>query len=78
MSAWRTMAVDAAREWWRDHPGAPLEEYDEWAYAVLEPRMLRGMGWRPGLSLSSVQQESLYAVRDGLADGMRLRRPRAA
>jgi hypothetical protein len=77
-SPWRTMAADAAREWWRDNPGAPLDEYDEWAYAELEPQMLRGMGWRPGMDLTLVQVESLYAVRDGLVDGVAMRRRRAA
>jgi hypothetical protein len=78
-SPWRTMAADAAREWWRDHPGAPLDEYDAWVYAELEPQMLRGMGvpagWR---RLTATQRAALDAIHVGLAEGAALRRQRAA
>jgi hypothetical protein len=78
-SPWRTMAADAAREWWRDHPGAPLDDYDEWVYAVLEPRMLAGMGVQPGWRrLSVVQRDALDDIHEGIEDGMRMRRARAA
>jgi hypothetical protein len=73
------MAADAAREWWRDHPGAPLDEYDGWAYLEYEPLMLRGMGvlagWR---RLTARQRAALDAIHVGLAEGAALRRQRAA
>jgi hypothetical protein len=78
-SPWRTMAADAAREWWRDHPGAPLDEYDEWVYREYEPMALRGMGvpagWR---RLTATQRAALDAIHVGMADGAALRRQRAA
>jgi hypothetical protein len=48
-SPWLQMAHDAARDWFRDHPGAPLAEYGAWCEGYEYGQVLAaGYGWQPG------------------------------
>lgn len=80
VSPWVGMAAEAAREWWRDHPGYSLGEYDGWVYREYEPLVLRGMGVPAGVAgrLTVTQRSALDAVHAGLVEGAALRRPHAA
>lgn len=68
-SPWQGIARDAAREWFRENPGAPLAEFDRWAVETWEPdEFLRaGCGWRPG---QPVNVAAFTAARRGLREAM--------
>jgi hypothetical protein len=62
-SPWLQMAHDDAREWFRDHPGAPLAEFTAWAERYEVQEVLRaGFGWQPGDPVAQRVQEALDAA----------------
>jgi hypothetical protein len=77
---WQIIALDAGREWWRDHPGAPLLEYATWIATEYEPMVLRNInGARHARQLSRQQREILDDVHHGMSEAAEdelRRRPR--
>lgn len=61
-----------AREWFRDHPGASLHEFDQWVDGY-EVAMLRGSGYRGG-RLTTQLQEILDDIHVGLSQVVEERR----
>lgn len=59
------IARQDAREWFRDHPGAPLAEFDEWV-GWYELAMLHGCGYAGG-RLTGRFQGILDDIHVGLA-----------
>lgn len=77
------MARGDAQEWFREHQGAPLWEYDRWVAERYEPSVLAGNGWAPGSPIDWKLQAALDGAHEGLraARDYELRRrrsPRAA
>lgn len=73
---WVGIAHGDAREWFRDHPRAPLEEYDEWVCRVYEPQVLRGNGYaggRFGVRLNEILDQVHVGMRQALDDERRRR-----
>lgn len=69
---WVGMAKLDAREWFRDHRGAPLAEFDVWV-GKYELAMLMGSGYRGG-PLSTQLQEILDDIHLGLTEAVEERR----
>jgi hypothetical protein len=67
VSPWLPMAHDDARDWFRDHPGAPLADFTAWCEAYEYGQVLAaGYGWQPGDPVTRQMQEALDAAYVGL------------
>lgn len=71
-SPWVGIAREDAKDWWRQHPGAPFSEFAEWADRRYLPVTLSGMGWRGDRPLTPKEQEALADVYVGLSEAATL------
>jgi transposase len=70
----------AARAWWAQHTGVPVERFRRSTLKRHNPRTVRhnvGEGYRGCLTISVLQSRTLYEVVDGLVEGL-LTQPRRA
>jgi hypothetical protein len=66
-SPWLQMAHDAAQDWFRRHPGAPLAEFGEWRTRYeLQQVLAAGHGWQPGDPVTVQMQAALDAAVVGM------------
>ncbi|MGI8537130.1 MAG: hypothetical protein ACR2K2_11665 [Mycobacteriales bacterium] len=63
----------AAKQWWSDHTGVPLDRFGRSTIKRHNPktvRQSRGEGYRGCLCVCVLQGRELYRVLDGLTEGL--------
>lgn len=75
MSAWFGIAEGDAREWFRDHQGVPLEEFDDWVcrYECQVLSWTEYSGGRFGLKLNEILDDVHTGLQQALVDERRRR-----
>jgi hypothetical protein len=67
VSPWLQMAHDAAADWFRGHPNAPLTDFTAWCEGYEYGQVLAaGYGWQPGDPVTRQMQDALDAAYVGL------------
>lgn len=76
VGAWESIAQADGREWFREHPGAPLDEFFDWIQDEYEPQAARNCDRRYWLAVRAEVASGLSAARR--AEHLRRRARRVA